>query len=49
MMSLSADKSADIIDVFNIKFRYLDDSMNINDIYFDTKDKSNLPFRTPTE
>ena len=35
MMSLSADKSADIIDVFNIKFRYLDDSMNINDIYFD--------------
>ena len=36
MMSLSDDKKADIIDAFNIIFRYLDDILNINDVYFDT-------------
>ena len=35
MMSLSNDKQADFIDVFNITSRYLDDILNINDAYFD--------------
>ena len=35
MMSLSDDKQADIIDAFNTKSRYLDDILNINNIYFD--------------
>ena len=34
MMSLSDDKQADI-DVFNTKSRYLDDILNINNVYFD--------------
>ena len=34
MMSLSDDKQADIIDSFNTTFRYLDDILNINTIYF---------------
>ena len=34
MMSLPDDKQADIIDAFNI--RYLDDVLNINNVYFDT-------------
>ena len=36
MMFLSNDKQADIIDAFNTTPRYLDDSLNINNIYFDT-------------
>ena len=36
MMSLSDDKQADIIDVFNTTSRYLDDISNINNFYFDT-------------
>ena len=36
MMSLSDDKQADIIDAFNTTFRYLDDILNINYVYFDT-------------
>ena len=36
MMSLSADKQAYIIDAFNTTFRYLDDILNINNVYFDT-------------
>ena len=36
MMSLSGDKQADIIDAFNTTSRYLDDSLNINNIYLDT-------------
>ena len=32
MMSLSAD----IIDAFNTTSRYLDDTLNINNVYFDT-------------
>ena len=33
-MSLSDDKQADIIDAFNTTYRYLDDIININYIYF---------------
>ena len=35
MMSLSSDKQADIIDAFNTTSRYLDDILNINNVYFD--------------
>ena len=35
MMSLSDDKQADIIDSFNNTSRYLDDSLNTNNAYFD--------------
>ena len=34
MMSLSADKHADIIDAFNTTSRYFGDVFNINNIYF---------------
>ena len=35
MMSLSDDKQADIIDAFNTTYRYLDDILNSNNVYFD--------------
>ena len=35
MMSLSNDKHSDVIDAFNTTFRYLDDIININNVYFD--------------
>ena len=35
MMSLSDDKQADVIDVFNTTSSYLDDILNINNVYFD--------------
>ena len=35
-MSLSDDKQVDIIDAFNTTSRYLDDILNINNVYFDT-------------
>ena len=35
MMSLSYEKQADFIDAFNTTSRYLDDILNINNIYFD--------------
>ena len=35
MMSLSDDKQADIIDALNTTLRYLDDILNINNVYFD--------------
>ena len=35
MMSLSADKDADIIEAFNSTSRYLDDLLNIDNTYFD--------------
>ena len=35
MMSLSDDKQANIIDAFNTTFRYLNDILNINNVYFD--------------
>ena len=35
MMSLSYDKQADVIDAFNTTSRYLNDVLNINNVYFD--------------
>ena len=35
MTSLSDNKQADIIDAFNTTSRYLDDLLNINNVYFD--------------
>ena len=35
MMSLSDAKQADVIDAFNTTSRYLDDILNINNVYFD--------------
>ena len=35
MMSLSDHKQADVIDAFDIVFRYLDDILNINNVYYD--------------
>ena len=35
MMSLSGDKQADTIDAFNTTSRYLDEILNINNVYFD--------------
>ena len=34
MMSLSDDKQADVIDAFNTTFRYLDNILTINNVYF---------------
>ena len=34
-MSLSDDKQADVIDALNTTYRYLDDIVNINNVYFD--------------
>ena len=34
MMSLSDDRLADVIDAFNTTSRYLDDILNINNVYF---------------
>ena len=35
MMSLSDDKQTDVIDAFNTTSRYLDNIVNINNVYFD--------------
>ena len=35
MIYLSDDKQADITDAFNTTYRYLDDNLNINNVYFD--------------
>ena len=34
-MSFSDDKQADVIDAFNTTSRYLDNILNINNVYFD--------------
>ena len=34
-MSLSDDNQTDVIDAFNTTSRYLDDILNINNVYFD--------------
>ena len=34
MMSVSDDKQADVIDAFNTTSRYLDDILNIHNVYF---------------
>ena len=36
MMSLSDDKQADVIDAFNTTSRYLDDILNINNVFLTT-------------
>ena len=35
MLSLSDDKQADIVDAFGTTSGYLDDKLNINNVYFD--------------
>ena len=35
MNSLSNDKQTDVIDALNTKSRYLDDIVNINNIYYE--------------
>ena len=35
MKSLSRENQADIIEAFNLASRYLDDLLNIHNIYFD--------------
>ena len=35
ILSLSDDKQADVIGAFNTTSRYLDDILNINNVYFD--------------
>ena len=35
MMCLSDDKQTDVIGAFNTTSRYLDDILNINNVYFD--------------
>ena len=35
MMPLSDDKQAGVIDAFNTTSRYLDDILNVNNVYFD--------------
>ena len=35
IMSLPNDEQADVIDAFNTTSRYLDDTLNINNVYFD--------------
>ena len=34
-MSLSDDKQTDVIDAYNTASRYMDDILNINNVYFD--------------
>ena len=36
MMSLSDDKQADVINALNTTSRYLDDILNINNVYIDS-------------
>ena len=43
MMSLSDDKQADVIDAFNTTSRYLDDILNINNVYFDNMVSQTYP------
>ena len=35
-MSVSDDKQADVVDAFNTTFRYLDDILNIDNVYFES-------------
>ena len=43
MMSLSDDKQADVIDAFNTTSRYLDDILDINNVYFDNMVSQTYP------
>ena len=46
MMSLSYDKQADVIDAFNTASRYLDDILNIYNVYFDNMVSQMTPQRS---
>ena len=48
MMSLSDDKQAGVIDAFNTTSRYLDNILNINNVYFDNMISLYMPFRAVT-
>ena len=48
IMFLSYDKQADVIDAYNNTSRYLDDILNVNNVYFDQYGKLNIPFRALT-
>ena len=48
MMSLSDDKQADVIGAFNTSSRYLDDILNINNVYFDNMVCQYISFRAST-
>ena len=43
MVSLSDDKQDYIIDAFNTTSRYLDDILNINNVYFDNMESQIYP------
>ena len=43
MVSLSDDMQADVIDGFNTTSRYLDNSLNINNAYFDNMVSQTCP------
>ena len=49
MMSLSDDMQADIFDAFKTTSRYLDNILNINDVYFYNMIGQIYPFRAPTQ
>ena len=42
-MSLSDDKPADVIDALNTRYRYLDDILIINYVYFDNMVSQKYP------
>ena len=48
MMYLSDDKQTGIIDAFNTTSRYLDNILNISNVYFDNMIRQILPFSAPT-
>ena len=43
MMSISDDNQADVIDAFNTTSRYLDDILNINNVYFGNRVSQKYP------
>ena len=43
MMTLSDDTQADVIDTFITTSRYLDDILNINNVYFDNMESQIYP------
>ena len=47
LMSLSVDKQADVIDAFNTTSRYLDDILDINNVYFDNMANQIYPSELP--
>ena len=50
MMSLTGDKQDGVIDAFNTTSRYLDDILNINNVYFDNMVSQIYPSElAPTE